>query len=206
MAFSPLSANVTLLPMKRNCNAALVRLTMSQLILPVLVTMTILTAGCRSNKVEGPESATVQPTDPNAISPGSANGQPGSTTGAPYVGTNSQASPSGMQTTYSGLKYEVLRPGTGQRPSSYNRVKVHYHGTLPNGTVFDSSVQRGTPATFGLNQVIAGWTEGIPLMQEGAKYRFIVPPHLAYGARGMPPKIGPNQTLIFEVELLEVVY
>jgi FKBP-type peptidyl-prolyl cis-trans isomerase len=114
--------------------------------------------------------------------------------------------PSGVQTTYSGLKYEVLRPGTGARPASYNRVKVHYHGYLPDGTVFDSSVQRGEPATFGLNQVIPGWREGIPLMQVGAKYRFTVPPHLAYGARGAPPKIGPNQTLMFDVELFEVLY
>jgi FKBP-type peptidyl-prolyl cis-trans isomerase len=114
--------------------------------------------------------------------------------------------PAGIQTTYSGLKYEVLRPGTGARPSSYNRVKVHYHGYLPDGTVFDSSVQRGTPSTFGLNQVIAGWREGIPLMQEGAKFRFTVPPQLAYGARGMPPKIGPTPTLMFDVELLEVLY
>jgi FKBP-type peptidyl-prolyl cis-trans isomerase len=123
------------------------------------------------------------------------------------VGGGQASPPAGtVQTTYSGLKYEVLRPGTGARPSSYNRVKVHYHGYLPDGTVFDSSVQRGQPATFGLNQVIAGWREGIPLMQEGAKYRFTVPPHLAYGPRGMPPKIGPNQTLLFEVELLQVVY
>jgi FKBP-type peptidyl-prolyl cis-trans isomerase len=82
---------------------------------------------------------------------------------------------------------------------------VHYHGTLQNGTVFDSSVQRGQPTVLGLNQVIPGWREGIPLMKEGAKYRFIVPPHLAYGARGAPPKIGPNETLIFEVELIEVL-
>ncbi len=116
------------------------------------------------------------------------------------------AAPSGVQTTYSGLKYEVLKPGTGARPASFNRVKVHYHGYLPDGTVFDSSVQRGQPATFGLSQVIPGWREGIPLMQEGAKYRFTVPPHLAYGASGMPPKIGPNQTLMFDVELLQVLY
>lgn len=114
--------------------------------------------------------------------------------------------PGAVQTTYSGLKYEVLRPGTGPRPASYNRVKVHYHGYLPDGTVFDSSVQRGEPAVFGLNQVIPGWREGIPLMQTGAKYRFTVPPHLAYGARGAPPKIGPNQTLMFDVELFEVLY
>lgn len=110
-----------------------------------------------------------------------------------------------VKTTYSGLRYEVIRPGTGARPSSFSRVKVHYHGTLPNGIVFDSSVQRGQPSTFGLNQVIAGWREGIPLMREGAKYRFTVPPNLAYGASGMPPKIGPNQTLIFDVELLQVL-
>lgn len=112
----------------------------------------------------------------------------------------------GVQTTYSGLQYEVLRPGTGRRPTMYNSVKVHYHGYLPNGTVFDSSVQRGVPATFGLKQVIAGWQEGIALMREGAKYRFTIPSHLAYGERGSPPKIGPNQTLKFDVELFEVLY
>jgi FKBP-type peptidyl-prolyl cis-trans isomerase len=84
-------------------------------------------------------------------------------------------------------------------------VRVHYHGTLPDGTVFDSSVDRGEPAVFGLRQVIPGWTEGLQLMREGAKYRFRIPPGLAYGAQGMPPKIGPNQTLVFEVELLEVL-
>lgn len=104
------------------------------------------------------------------------------------------------------MKYEVLRPGTGDRPSAFNKVKVHYHGYLPDGTVFDSSVQRGEPAVFPLNGVIPGWTEGIQLMKEGAKYRFTIPPHLAYGARGAPPKIGPNQTLMFDVELFEVLY
>ena len=121
-----------------------------------------------------------------------------------YVGTD--GTPSGVQTTYSGLKYEVLRPGTGAKPNSFSTVRVHYHGTLPNGSVFDSSRQRGTPAEFRLDQVIAGWSEGIPLMREGARYRFTVPPHLGYGARGMPPVIGPNQTLIFDVELLQVLH
>lgn len=116
------------------------------------------------------------------------------------------AAPTGVQTTYSGLQYEVLKQGSGRKPTMYNSVKVHYHGYLLSGKVFDSSVDRGRPATFGLNQVIPGWTEGIQLMREGAKYRFTIPPHLAYGERGSPPAIGPNQTLKFDVELLEVLY
>lgn len=155
---------------------------------------------------DGAASPTVNPSDPATL--GSNAGAPAAPAPAGSVtpGALAPATAGTVQTTYSGLKYEVLRPGTGARPSSYNRVKVHYHGYLPDGTVFDSSVQRGQPATFGLNQVIAGWREGIPLMQEGAKYRFTVPPHLAYGQRGMPPKIGPNQTLMFDVELFEVLY
>ena len=125
---------------------------------------------------------------------------------SPTVQQAGAAAPSGIQTTYSGLKYEVLRPGTGKSPSAYNRVKVHYHGYLLNGMVFDSSVQRGQPAVFPLSNVIPGWTEGIQLMKEGAKYRFTIPPELAYGARGAPPKIGPNETLKFDVELIEVLY
>ncbi len=112
---------------------------------------------------------------------------------------------SGMVTTYSGLRYQILREGNGPRPSSFHRVKVHYHGTLPDGTVFDSSIQRGQPSTFGLNQVIAGWREGLMLMKQGSKYRFIIPPELAYGSRGTG-NIGPNQTLIFEVELIEILF
>lgn len=159
----------------------------------VLAALAVLASGCTT---EDPSvSPTVKPSDPAAL---------GGTPSLP--GASSPAGPGGVQTTYSGLKYEVLRPGTGDRPSSFNRVRVHYHGYLPDGTVFDSSVQRGQPATFSLNQVIAGWREGIPLMQEGAKYRFTVPPHLAYGAQGAPPKIGPNQTLMFDVELFEVLY
>lgn len=156
---------------------------------------------------DGAASPTVKPSDPAAL--GGNGGNPAAPTaagGSVTPGALAPAAAGTVHTTYSGLKYEVLRPGTGARPSSYNRVKVHYHGYLPDGTVFDSSVQRGQPATFGLNQVIAGWREGIPLMQVGAKYRFTVPPHLAYGQRGMPPKIGPNQTLMFDVELFEVLY
>jgi len=116
------------------------------------------------------------------------------------------AAPRGVQRTYSGLQYEVIKQGTGKRPATFNKVKVHYHGTLTNGTVFDSSVQRGQPSTFGVSKVIPGWTEGLQLMQEGSKYRFTIPPNLAYGPRGSPPKIGPNETLIFEVELIEVLF
>jgi FKBP-type peptidyl-prolyl cis-trans isomerase len=108
-------------------------------------------------------------------------------------------------TTASGLVYTVLRQGTGRRPTPSDTVKVHYHGYLPDGTVFDSSVERGEPAVFGVSQVIPGWTEGLQLMREGAKFRFKIPPQLAYGQRGAPPKIGPNQTLMFEVELIQIV-
>ena len=159
--------------------------------------------GCKTNEPDF-ESPTVQPSNPDEISGGSAEQTP---TQYPSAAGGAPTAPQtgGYQKTYSGLQYQVVREGTGARPTSYNRVKVHYHGTLPNGTVFDSSKQRGTPATFGLNQVIAGWREGIPLMREGTVYRFVIPPNLAYGAAGMPPKIGPNQTLIFEVELLQVL-
>ena len=173
---------------------------------PVLsLCLALFLGGCIGD--DDPTSPTVKPADPAALGGTSATpGTPAAAAGTVTPGTLAPATVGTVQTTYSGLKYEVLRAGTGARPSSYNQVKVHYHGYLPDGTVFDSSVQRGQPATFGLNQVIAGWREGIPLMQEGAKYRFTVPPHLAYGQRGMPPKIGPNQTLMFDVELFQVVY
>jgi FKBP-type peptidyl-prolyl cis-trans isomerase FkpA len=100
----------------------------------------------------------------------------------------------------------VLRQGAGLRPKATDRVRVNYHGTLPDGTVFDSSVDRGQPIDFALNQVIAGWTEGVSMMPVGAKYRFWIPGDLAYGARGTPGgPIGPNQMLIFDVELLDIV-
>jgi FKBP-type peptidyl-prolyl cis-trans isomerase FklB len=104
----------------------------------------------------------------------------------------------------SGLQYEVLVQGDGPKPTANNSVTCHYHGTLINGTVFDSSVQRGRPATFPLNAVIKGWTEGVPLMNVGSKYRFYIPPHLAYGERQVSAQIGANSTLIFDVELLGI--
>ncbi|MBF0270749.1 MAG: FKBP-type peptidyl-prolyl cis-trans isomerase [Magnetococcales bacterium] len=111
----------------------------------------------------------------------------------------------GVTTTASGLQYEVLTPGSGPKPKATDQVKVHYHGTLLDGTVFDSSIVRKEPVTFPLNRVIPGWTEGVQLMPVGGKYRFVIPSKLAYGPKGAPPKIEPESTLIFEVELLEIV-
>lgn len=104
----------------------------------------------------------------------------------------------------SGLQYQVLREGNGNKPSATDQVECHYEGTFINGQVFDSSYKRGQTATFGLNQVIKGWTEGLQLMQEGAKYRFFIPYHLAYGAQGAGQNIPPYATLIFDVELVKV--
>lgn len=111
-----------------------------------------------------------------------------------------------VTTTSSGLQYEVISEGAAgaAMPSETDEVTVHYHGTLIDGTVFDSSVNRGTPATFPLNGVIPGWTEGVQLMKVGDKFRFFIPPALAYGETGAGGVIGPNATLVFEVELLEI--
>ncbi len=105
----------------------------------------------------------------------------------------------------SGLQYQVLTEGTGKSPKATDRVKCHYEGFLTDGTVFDSSVQRGEPAVFPLNGVIAGWTEGVQLMKEGAKYRFFIPYNLAYGEAGAAGAIPPYAALIFDVELIEVM-
>ncbi|MFT5646902.1 MAG: FKBP-type peptidyl-prolyl cis-trans isomerase [Aureispira sp.] len=108
----------------------------------------------------------------------------------------------GIVTTASGLQYEILQEGEGDKPTLSSKVTTHYHGTLVDGTVFDSSVERGEPSSFGVNQVIKGWQEGIPLMSAGAKYRFYIPQELAYGMRSPSSSIPPGSTLIFEVELL----
>ncbi|MGR9051194.1 MAG: FKBP-type peptidyl-prolyl cis-trans isomerase [Gammaproteobacteria bacterium] len=110
----------------------------------------------------------------------------------------------GVVTTASGLQYEVIQEGTGASPNASDSVTVHYRGTTIDGSEFDSSYSRGAPATFPLNRVIAGWTEGVQLMKEGAKYRFYIPSNLAYGTRGAGRKIGPNATLIFDIELIKV--
>jgi len=109
-----------------------------------------------------------------------------------------------VKTTASGLQYEVITEGTGDKPAATNTVKVHYKGTTIAGKVFDSSYDRGTPAEFPLNHVIAGWTEGLQLMSVGSKYKFYIPYNLAYGERGAGQDIKPFETLIFEVELLEI--
>ena len=110
----------------------------------------------------------------------------------------------GVVVTASGLQYEVLKEGNGEHPVATSKVKVHYHGTTPEGVVFDSSVERGEPISFGLDQVIKGWTEGVQLMKVGAKYRFYIPQELAYGPSSPSPTIKAYMPLVFEVELIEI--
>lgn len=123
--------------------------------------------------------------------------------GAAYLEQNGKRE--GVITTKSGLQYEVLTEGTGNSPKATDKVRCHYEGKLLDGSTFDSSYQRGEPADFGLNQVIPGWTEGVQLMKEGAKYRFYIPYVLGYGERGAGSSIPPYSTLIFDVELIKVL-
>lgn len=111
----------------------------------------------------------------------------------------------GVQVLPSGLQYEILTSGSGAKPAATDKVKCHYHGTLINGTVFDSSVKRGEPAVFGVSQVIPGWVEALQLMAVGSKWRLFIPSNLAYGEQGAGEAIEPNSTLIFDVELLDIV-
>ncbi len=111
----------------------------------------------------------------------------------------------GVVTLASGLQYEILKAGNGAKPTATDQVKCHYHGTLIDGTVFDSSVDRGTPATFGVNQVIPGWVEALQLMPVGSKWKLFIPSNLAYGESGAGQSIEPNSTLIFEVEVIDIV-
>ena len=123
--------------------------------------------------------------------------------GEKYLAEN--AKKDGVITLPSGLQYQVLKEGNGKKPTAKDTVQCHYEGFLIDGTVFDSSIQRGEPATFPLQQVIAGWTEGLQLMQEGAKYRFFIPYRLGYGEGGAGNSIPPFAALIFDVELIQVV-
>jgi FKBP-type peptidyl-prolyl cis-trans isomerase FklB len=111
---------------------------------------------------------------------------------------------SGVKVTASGLQYEVLQAGTGAKPKLTDSVEVHYHGTLTDGRVFDSSVKRGKSVTFPINGVIPGWQEALPMMKKGSKWRVTIPPELAYGPNGSPPAIGPNEALVFEIELIDI--
>lgn len=122
--------------------------------------------------------------------------------GQDFLATNKDKP--GVTALPSGLQYEIITEGTGPKPSASSKVTCHYHGTLIDGTVFDSSVKRGQPATFPLNMVIKGWTEGLQLMPQGSKWRFFIPADLGYGDRQVSAQIGPNSTLIFEVELLGI--
>lgn len=123
--------------------------------------------------------------------------------GEEFLSINKQKA--GVVTLPSGLQYQVLTKGEGAKPSAADQVKCHYHGTLINGTVFDSSVQRGEPATFGVSQVIPGWVEALQLMEVGAKWRLFIPSDLAYGEHGAGDAIEPNSALVFDVELLDIV-
>ena len=123
--------------------------------------------------------------------------------GEKYLAEN--AKKEGIVTLPSGLQYQVIKEGNGKKPTAKDSVKCHYEGFLIDGTVFDSSIQRGEPAVFGLQQVIAGWTEGLQLMQEGAKYRLFIPYRLAYGEGGVGQSIPPYAALVFDVELIEVM-
>ncbi|NUF32953.1 FKBP-type peptidyl-prolyl cis-trans isomerase [Acinetobacter oleivorans] len=130
-------------------------------------------------------------------------GQLNAQAGAAFLADN--AKKSGVMTTKSGLQYQVLKEGSGQKPKATSRVKVNYEGRLLDGTVFDSSIARNHPVEFQLSQVIAGWTEGLQTMKEGGKTRFFIPANLAYGEVGAGDTIGPNSTLIFDIELLQVL-
>lgn len=130
-------------------------------------------------------------------------GQLNTQAGTAFLADN--AKKSGVITTKSGLQYQVLKEGNGQKPKATSRVKVNYEGRLLDGTVFDSSIARNHPVVFQLSQVIAGWTEGLQTMKEGGKTRFFIPANLAYGEVGAGDSIGPNSTLIFDIELLQVL-
>lgn len=130
-------------------------------------------------------------------------GQQNAQAGAAFLADN--AKKTGVITTKSGLQYQVLKEGTGKKPKAVSRVKVNYEGRLLDGTVFDSSIARNHPVEFQLSQVIAGWTEGLQTMKEGGKTRFFIPANLAYGEVGAGDTIGPNSTLIFDIELIKIL-
>jgi FKBP-type peptidyl-prolyl cis-trans isomerase len=160
-----------------------------KLLFPLTLALAACVTGCEKT----------QPT-PAPAAPASSAGASNATAGS----TNAAAA-SEIKTTPSGLKYQVLKQGNGAAsPKATDTVKVHYQGTLLDGTIFDSSIQRGEPISFPLNGVIPGWTEGLQLMKVGDRFKFIIPPNLAYGPNSPSPAIPPNSTLVFEVELLAI--
>ncbi len=171
-----------------------------------------LSAGCTQDAPADPDSTTEPATADEAQSPAAPDTAPDSPPApppaSPLEAGRAFLSENGMRasvvTTGSGLQYEVLASGDGATPGARDMVTTHYHGTLVDGRVFDSSVQRGEPIAFPVDGVIKGWTEALQLMQVGDKWKLYIPPELAYGERGQPPAIGANETLIFEVELLDL--
>ncbi len=165
-------------------------------------TAALVLVGCNQGTPTSPQTANSDSSaSPSSASPSSASPSASISTNAPAAAGSQE-----WTTTPSGLKYQVLKKGTGTvSPKPTDTVKVHYQGTLLDGTVFDSSIQRGEPISFPLNAVIPGWTEGLQLMKVGDKFKFQIPPNLAYGAESPPgSKIPPNSTLVFEVELLGI--
>jgi FKBP-type peptidyl-prolyl cis-trans isomerase len=161
----------------------------------------LVAAGCQQDNGAGGGSAAAPSSSakPNPATPAT------NASAAATPATGATAAASDVTTTASGLKYQVLKHGTGAiSPKATDTVKVHYHGTLLDGTVFDSSVERGEPISFPLNRVIQGWTEGLQLMKVGDKFKFTIPSNLAYGPSSPSAKIPANSTLVFEVELLGI--
>lgn len=153
-------------------------------------------------EIQATRAALMQQVQARAQARAQARGETNRQAGAEFLAENAERE--GVEVTDSGLQYEVIEAGDGERPGAEDTVTVHYRGTLLDGTEFDSSYSRGEPATFPLNGVIPGWTEGLQLMPVGSTYKFYIPSELAYGERGAGQAIGPNSTLVFDVELLEI--
>jgi FKBP-type peptidyl-prolyl cis-trans isomerase FklB len=166
--------------------------------LVTIVALTLFAVTCLPGCDDEPNGKTVNDTVAPGESPGKANRKKSEE----FLAAN--AKKEGVKTLPDGLQYIVLKEGTGKKPSATDEVEVHYHGTFIDGKVFDSSVERGEPSSFPVNRVIPGWTEALQLMKEGSKWKIFIPSDFAYGPHGRPPKIGPNQALVFEVELLHV--
>ena len=172
--------------------------------IPLLLGVAVL-AGCSNNQDATPTGTNITSTATTATPPSAApaaNSSDPKSAGEAFLAANSKQA--GVITTASGLQYKVIKSGTGASPKASDTVKVNYEGKLIDGTIFDSSIQRGEPASFPVNAVIAGWTEALQLMKVGDKWQLFIPANLAYGPQSPSPAIPPNSTLIFEVELLDI--